>query len=95
MGFYVDDLALVITGPAAGEIVTVLGEGNVWDHTVQDDAGETYRLDPEQMMPVLPYQAEILRRFLKTGDVGAWRDGYRTGYTDGASLPGTFYPGGN
>lgn len=95
MGFHKDDLALVITGSAAGQIVTVLGEGNIWDHTVQDDMGKTFRLDPEQMMPVTPHQAGILRHFLTTGDAVGWRRGYLADYTDGAALPRTYYPGGN
>lgn len=85
MGFHKDDLALVISGPAAGQIVTVLGEGNVWDHTVRDDTGRTFRLDPEQMMAVAPYQADILRHFLGTGRNQDFRIGYRTGYTDGTA----------
>ena len=93
MGFHVDDLALIISGPAAGQIVTVLGEGNVWDHTVQDAGGKTFRLDPEQMMPVTPHQAGVLEHFLNTGSNKVFREGYRTGYADGAAH--NTDPGGN
>jgi hypothetical protein len=95
MGFHKDDIAVVVSGPATGEIVTVLGEGNVWDHTVRDKAGRVFRLDPEQMLPLSPHQADAMALLLEHVRIDGFRDGYRTGYTDGASTPLTYYPGGN
>lgn len=46
------ELAVVKTGSMAGEIVKVLGEGNVWDYSVEDANGEHFRLDPEQLAPL-------------------------------------------
>lgn len=46
------ELALVKSGPLSGAVVKVLGEGNVWDYSVEDTDGERFRLDPEQLVPL-------------------------------------------
>ena len=95
MGFHKDDTAIVVSGPATGQFVTVLGEGNVWDHTVQDENGKMFRLDPEQMIQVDPKMLDTMQVLIEHVRIDGFREGYHTGYTDATASSFNHFNGGN